>query len=80
MSEEIVKAEPGDAIISSATGRVLLNVKGKLQLFKEGGKESGGGNIGTKYETLAYTKAQQEAGPIVISADHDTYVVIEIGV
>ncbi len=42
--EEIVEAKPGDAIISSATGRILLNVKGKLQLFKEGAKGEGGGS------------------------------------
>lgn len=37
MSEELIRAEPGDAIISTATGRILLNVKGKLRLLKGGG-------------------------------------------
>lgn len=36
---ELIKAEPGDAIISSATNRILLNVNGILRLFKEGGTE-----------------------------------------
>lgn len=34
---QIIKAEPGDAIISTGTGRVLLNVKGVLKLLKTGG-------------------------------------------
>jgi hypothetical protein len=36
---QLIKAEPGDAIISSATNRVLLNVNGVLRLFKEAGEE-----------------------------------------
>ena len=79
MSEEIVKAEPGDAVISTGTGRILLNIKGKLQLLKTGGSK-----IGTKYkDSPVGSKKQQEAeSPTgrVVSETHDTYCVIRIGV
>jgi|ERR1017187_2507974 hypothetical protein len=38
---KIIKAEPGDAIISTGTGRVLLNVKGILSKLRTS-EESGG--------------------------------------
>jgi hypothetical protein len=69
---ETIEAIPGDAIISTATGRILLNVQGKLKLLKTGEKP---GSFKIHVSTSAafpqgYSSSRHEVGETALVCIH----------
>jgi hypothetical protein len=71
----IIKAEPGDAVISTATGRILLNIQGKLSLLKTGGG-SGGNRLSAPQEVNVTRGSKIDYTP---SPTHDAIVTASLG-
>lgn len=69
---EIIKAEPGDAIISSATNRILLNVNGILRKFKEGGEEQQLSVSG--YQEISAAKGKTLGTYEIPAAEHARFI------
>lgn len=83
--DEALHEEPGDAVISASSGRVLVR---EADLNKENGKLRVLGaeapKIGTEYKDFAIgdkkVQEEDEGEGRAISTDHDTYCIIEVGI